>query len=389
MTIRRLRPALLALFVAAPFFDTACAEDKVLTANAVCGDGIRQPEEDCDVKSAGCVSCKEQPGWHCRDNVCAEACGDGKVVGAEQCDPPDGKTCDPTCRKLAAKDKACDMTGAWMVRQSDFSVPKGLPNLQKSSNWYYLEITQSGDAWQVDKSLFCGIVVTGSVNVKLADAATRGLMYRNVMNASDPNRKRSGTFKEQGSGCYFDATRMYYVRGGKDTLLPADFHSTELDDPAMPPLPKPNSVYDPSKGGNLLDQAEDTDNDGFLGVSYIVTGLVSGTRNVVQRDWSSYQSDDTHVVPQFATQFTARSDFRNQEVIMHVECASGGQCPLLEAGSTASMDTPGSVIFRYLGPTWDAQPPNGIVVANPGDDADSDFMTCQNIVTALPHEPGK
>ena len=382
--VRRLAISILA---ALPLLDGACAHDEVGSAGAVCGDGARQPEEECDVKSPGCVECREAPGYHCRDNVCTEVCGDGVVIGTETCDPPDGKSCDTACHEHAAKAEACDMTGAWLVHQTDYSVAAVINSIQTSSNWYYLEIAQTGPAFEVTKSVFCGITVSGSVDVKLSPAATKALLYRNRQDAKNPGGAHTGTFVEAGDGCAFEASRQYYVRGGKDALLPADFHaSPELE--TLPPLPSSNDLYDPSKGG-MLDLAEDTDQDGFLGVAYVVNGLVSGTRNVVQRDWSHYQSDATYPIAKFATELTARSDFRNQEKILHVECASGGMCPLLEAGSTPSLDTPGHVTLRYLGKTWNADPTQTVVVAEPGLSQEQDYQTCVNLQAAMPHEKGK
>lgn len=361
-----------------------CATDTVELAGSKCGNGIREPEEECDVESPGCKKCKEVSGWACRDNVCTEVCGDGKVVGSETCDPPDKAKCDTSCHLAAFKPEACDMSGVWIVRQTDFSEANvGTKGIQTSSNWYYLEIVQSGDSWTVKKSLFCGIVVTGSVSVRLQDAATRALMYRNPQADGRPGGARTGVMMAQGDGCYFKAARHYFIRGGKDSLLPSNFDAEPALE-TLPALPKSNDLYDASKGGDLA-QAEDTDADGFVGVAYDVSGLIAGTRNVVQRDWCAYESDDAHKVPKNASEFIARSDFRNQEQILHVKC-SASKCPLLEAGSSPSLDHPGRVVFRYLGKTATDETAKAIVVAPPGADPDKDFQTCMNIQAAIPHD---
>ena len=146
-----------------------------------------------------------------------------------------------------------------------------------------------------------------------------------------------------------------------------------------------NDVYDVTKGGTL-ELAEDTDGDGFPGVAFLVNGLVSGTRNVVQRDWAHYESDSAHPIPRFARELTARSDFRNQENILHIQCATSATCPLLEAGSTASLDTPGHVVFRYLGKTWDADPAQTLIVGAPGANAEDDLASCLHIQAAMAHD---
>jgi hypothetical protein len=358
----------------------------VLPGKRNCGNGVREPEEQCDVDSPGCVSCKEARGYRCRDNVCNEFCGDGIVVGGEECDPPDGKACDTSCRKSVAREEPCSLAGHWILRQTDFSVASvGTKGLQASTNWFYWEVEQDGDKWAVKNGLFCGIVVTGSVNVRLADSSTRALMHENFQGASNTHGGRTGTMREEGEGCYLDTSRFYFVRGGSDALLPANF----ADAPALetlPPLPSSNDLYDASKGGDLA-QATDPENDGIPGVNYEVTGLVNGVRSVTQRDWSEYATDATHAIAQFAPEFVARSDFRNQEKILHVTCAAGGQCPLLEAGSQPSLDKPGRVLFRYIGGSLDAARASGIVVGTPGEDEVMDFETCKNIQKQIPHDP--
>ena len=45
----------------------------------------------------------------CIDGLCVPAgCGDGVVVGAEECDPPDGAACTPTCQFQCEADGECD-----------------------------------------------------------------------------------------------------------------------------------------------------------------------------------------------------------------------------------------------------------------------------------------
>lgn len=396
-----LRGAALALCVGAVTLPS-CVADEALKGASRCGDGVRQPEEECDVvasalvdddgkplpaKDTGCVQCREAPGWRCRDNVCKEHCGDGKVVGGEECDPPDGDGCNTSCRLSVVKKDPCSLAGHWILRQTDFSVANiGTKGVQTSSNWFYWEVAQSGDEWQVVNSLFCGIVVTGNANVKLSDVGIRGLMHKNRQDAKNPRGGRRGVMRVQGGGCYLESTRHYFVRGGKDDLLPPSF-GAEPELETLGPLPIANDVYDPSKGGTL-ELADDPDGDGLPGVPFEVTGLVNGTRSAVQRDWSAYESDETHPIAQFASEFVARSDFKNQERILHLKCGSGGMCPLLEAGSTPSLDRPGRVLFRYLGDKLDSPAVRALVVEFPGGGSDDDdFATCARIRAALPHDP--
>jgi hypothetical protein len=394
--------ALTGVSVAAVSVSVSCAEDEVLPDTVNLGDDIVQPGEQCDLptpegskddSSDGCYRGKEVAGWKCRDNVCTEVCGDGRKVGAEECDPPGstsegGKVCSASCREQAVVDLPCDMNGIWIVRQKDFSVAQVGSATQTSSNWYYWDIKQDGDTWEVKKQLFCGIVVTGSVTVRLADAATKALMYRNPADASNPRGARTGVMRAEGDGCYFKTSRQYFVRGCAESLLPEHF----ADEPpleSLPPLPKAVDLYDLSKGGDLA-AADDPDGDGIPGVPYEVTGLVAGTRSAAQRDWSAYESDAAHAVAQHSSEFTVRSDFKNQENILHVTCAGGDPpCVLLESGSTPSQDKPGRALLRRLGATLEDPEVKKIVVGTPGQNPADDFQTCLNVQAALPHDPAK
>ncbi len=56
-----------------------------------CGDGTRQRGEECDdgndLAGDGCAAdCTEELGWHCSSSGCTSVCGDGLVVDFEECD---------------------------------------------------------------------------------------------------------------------------------------------------------------------------------------------------------------------------------------------------------------------------------------------------------------
>ena len=56
-----------------------------------CGDGTRQRGEECDdggnQAGDGCSPlCTEEQGWHCSSSGCSSICGDGLVLGFEECD---------------------------------------------------------------------------------------------------------------------------------------------------------------------------------------------------------------------------------------------------------------------------------------------------------------
>jgi cysteine-rich repeat protein len=54
---------------------------------------------------AACATCGSGNVNLCINHICtANSCGDGCVAGSEQCDPPDGRTCDPTCQRVVCGD---------------------------------------------------------------------------------------------------------------------------------------------------------------------------------------------------------------------------------------------------------------------------------------------
>ncbi|PKN45012.1 MAG: hypothetical protein CVU59_10235, partial [Deltaproteobacteria bacterium HGW-Deltaproteobacteria-17] len=63
---------------------------------ATCGNGVLDPEETCDPGAAGqqegCAQdCTIVPGWSCdgEPSVCGPICGDGVLVGNEECENGD------------------------------------------------------------------------------------------------------------------------------------------------------------------------------------------------------------------------------------------------------------------------------------------------------------
>jgi cysteine-rich repeat protein len=71
----------------------------------ICGDGRVVGGEDCDpgttTLSDGCLGCRAAPGWSCEDSRCSPVCGDGIILGDEACDDRDRSAddgCDLRCR---------------------------------------------------------------------------------------------------------------------------------------------------------------------------------------------------------------------------------------------------------------------------------------------------
>ena len=80
-----------------------------------CGDGLVEGFEECDVGPdghPGCIRCEIQPGWDCsgtRPSMCGPVCGDGKLLGGEQCDDEDREPFDG-CSDV------CEIEEGWCCR---------------------------------------------------------------------------------------------------------------------------------------------------------------------------------------------------------------------------------------------------------------------------------
>ncbi len=83
--------------------------DDVYT-DSVCGDGLRQGNEQCDDNNTldgdGCENCSVTKGWSCKEgkeyvDICSQGCGDGVITISEQCDDgsnTDGDGCNALCQ---------------------------------------------------------------------------------------------------------------------------------------------------------------------------------------------------------------------------------------------------------------------------------------------------
>jgi hypothetical protein len=379
--LRPLRGAALLLFTA------GCAKDVILPVDGVCGNFKKEAAEECDLKSAGCVECRVASGWTCNDMECAPVCGDEMVVGDEECDPPDGVTCDSSCR-AGTKAEACDMTGYWILRQTDFSRDDVLNQVQTSSNWFAFKLVQTGDSFRVDKGIFCGIKVTGSATAQLSESGVRGLIHENPQDTDTPAPRlpRAGTFVANAALCAFAMDRTYIVRGVESRFLPPDFLAKPLLS-SLIPLPFEADPAHPT--GASLDGAVDTDGDGHPGVAFRISGNASGVRNVAQRDWNEYFTEPDAPIAQNALEFVARVRFDNQENILHLSGCPPLGCGLLKAGSVPDTTLKDRVTFRYLGASLSDPRVSRILWAELKQDIELDMKTCANVRAALVHDDSR
>lgn len=376
----RLSPAVVMSLIPA-----GCSKDVILPVDAVCGDMKKQGSEECDVASDGCVECRVVPGWQCTDQTCATICGDSMQLGDEECDPPNGVTCDSSC-KSGSKAEACDMTGYWIVRQTDFSIDTVLSQVQTSTNWYVFKMSQTGNDFAVELAINCGIKATGSATADLTEGGIRGLIHLNPQDKDSPRGARKGTFTPDGSGCAFSFARNYMVRGGEPSLLPADFSK----DPELSTLtPLPTSPDPENAAGTTIPGAVDVDGDGSPGVAFRVSGNANGMRNTIQRDWNEYFTEEGSRAPANAIEMVVRVRFDNQENILAVSKCPLVGCGILLAGSHAAMNLKDRATLRYLGKDLTDPRVSSIVVAELKDSVDTDVQTCTNMVAALPHDASK
>lgn len=351
---------------------SACAKDVVLpdmSVEPVCGNGVLEPGEACDLRSPGCVSCAVVPTWTCDTAGCAPVCGDGVVGGGAACGAP-------------RRDTDCDLGGYWAARATDYTRDAILGAVQTSSNWYLFRFEQRGGALSVAEELDCGVHVTGSETVDSTPGTMRGVLYLNRMDGGGSRPARGGASNAAPGGCSIALDRWYSIRGAAEALLPGDF----LAKPPLASLPPLPSVADPVAGHDEPAGATDPDGDGIPGVAFALTGIVSGTRNSAQRDWREYASAAPAIAGALA--FTVPGRFDLEEHVLRVTgCGSG--CALGAAGAMAAQDVSGYLAFAFIGRELGGVRTSQVVARKPREDLDADLTTCARVRRMLPHDPSK
>lgn len=264
-----------------------------------------------------------------------------------------------------ATDPECDFNGIWAAKQMTVSEALSLP--QTSNNWYYLELKQSGDAVTVVKHFDCGIEVRGSATVILSRATLMASIARNVQSG------RKISVSRQGASCSFEGARFWSIRGADElAYLPGepkdgrDFPDNIGDVAKSKPLPT----------AQMPEGAIDVDMDGKLGIAFQVTGIVMGTRNSVQRDWTRWFTEPGYEIAASAdwpNDLTIRADFDNEESI--IDPTSG----LLVSNSAPKASAKHVLQLRFLG--RDATDARAMAMIK-----SSDIDTCYAIQDALPAE---
>ena len=345
-----------------------CAHDVVLPnvgTDSFCGDGVRDPGEECDLSSPGCVGCVVVPTWSCNATSCTPICGDGVV----------------DCGAAPKRDSDCDLTGWWAARETDFTRDAVVGGIQTASTWFLYRFEQTGTDFVVKEELHCGIHVSGGASVEYTPGTLRALMYANRMDPAGPHGPRKGTSRPADNGCAVTLDRWYAVRGAADSYLPPDF----TQKPALTTLPPLPSVADPVHGTELPAGATDPDGDGVPGVSFDITGIVTGTRNSAQRDWKEFATPAGTSVPAASLSFTVPGANDLQENVLRTTNCGGG-CALLASPGRVAQDVKPRVAFSFVGKTFGSPRVGAVISDTVRANLDHDLTTCANVRLLLPHD---
>jgi|CXWL01.1.fsa_nt_gi hypothetical protein len=269
---------------------------------------------------------------------------EGDQDAAPAPEEPDAAPPGPTVDGGGQMGSECDMTGRWIVVQVTRS--QALGATQKSSNWFFHEIEQTGDELLIVDSLNCGFRVTGTTTVTLPEATLEALAQNEGHSTG-----RKGTFAPTGDGsCQFDLERTYNLRGANEGPFLTD-HWMVGDPPValstFPPLPK-----------NAAEGMADWDGDGKEGIT-LSTGL--GERYVAQRDWNEHHGTVPAGVDTFGGDGVIVVTWDGQEAV------STQTSPLLQTGSTPQ--NPGYAFWKRVGADLD--------VVTSG--AHPELETCKNV----------
>jgi len=259
-----------------------------------------------------------------------------------------------------AQDPDCDLTGIWIARQITVNEAIGVQAF--SNNWYYIEYKQSGTTAEVTKHFDCGVEIVGAVTVVLPRAAVEAQLTRNQQAG------RKLTMSKDGASCRLESKRFWSIRGAEE--LPYLQDGARDSEVSIRELA--TSLPLPTKDNTM--GAIDPDGDGKLGLAYEISGLLSGTRNSVQRDWTRWFTEPGYEFPagmDWTDDVRIRADFDNEENVL--DPADG----LLTSGSTPSRDAKHATTLRFLG--RDATDPRAQALIK-----ENQVDTCYAVQDALP-----
>jgi len=238
-----------------------------------------------------------------------------------------------------ASSPECDLNGYWAGRLTTLS--NALGSDQVANNWYWMQIAQHGDSVEVIDHYDCGVEVQGltvSAHVELPRATMEKIAARNRQVG------RKGTLKRDGDSCELSMERFWSVRGADpDTYLPDGRASTMTLEQAQAANALPSE--DNSSG------AEDWNGSDYagLGLGWVISGIVNGTRWSVQRDWNEWFSSSEHPVAagDTDTQLSAGVRFTNEESVISIDPPTSGL--LKTAGEPLMNDVRNQITLKRLG----------------------------------------
>jgi hypothetical protein len=187
---------------------------------------------------------------------------------------------------------------------------------------------------------------------------------------------RKGTMKNAAGRCVVAAEPFWELLGAQDRFLPPRNTAEEIE-PVAARLPLPTI--------DRPDGAEDWDNDGKLGVSWQVSGVLQGSRNTVQRQWTRWFTTERYAIAPAVDwgDILVGADFDKDETVF--DPTTG---PLVSPSySVRTPDTPNRHFMRFLGrDKSDARVAAGIRGTDPASDTAAAVQTCHWIQDTLPAE---
>jgi hypothetical protein len=201
----------------------------------------------------------------------------------------------PAVASTGAPALGCDLTGRWLI--TDRSVVSGLGIRQASLTWWYYEIAQNGDAFEVKRGFFCGGKVTPID--PLGEEGDFSQTWNQFVKDVRPTG-RKGTSKASAKGCSVSFERYWELYG----LSPyyAQNPTAELPTTAQ-------------KATDTTPGWLDSDRDGKPGFATKMSGLVSGTVHVVQRKGSEWAGD----IAANASKFQLHSPWTSKSVPLAID----------------------------------------------------------------------
>ena len=254
---------------------------------------------------------------------------------------------------------SCDLSGIWIARMNGETSALGA---QYPNTWYYFEFAQRETELEVTRHMDCGIEVRGTATVQLTPETQRALLTRNVQTG------RKGTVRLENGSCAFELERFWSVRGVAESRylpMPRNRVATLATVQGENPLPSRDQAA----------MTEDWDGDGQPGISWQISGIVSGSRGSAQRDWTRYFTAPGYTLPATSDFGSAnhviRAEFEAEEVVYTASS------PGLDLQAQVNAQAEHTLTLRFLGRTREDPRAQAVIKA-------SDFDTCVAVRAELP-----